>query len=172
MGSRRPRGLPLSMNTQNCCEKCEKRVRDRTPIGGGSSRYIMTGVHLECKRPSCPCHTQNNWEELYEKVTPLVEKMKAKYPTEINIEGLEPALSTDITEIVASLLASQRETLAVEIEVEKLDEVEKILTKILNKLTNEEKVFIIGEFMRNIKLRREGIQTALTDAAAHIRNSK
>ena len=30
-------------------EAGEKRVRDRTPIGAGSSRKIMTGVHIEKK---------------------------------------------------------------------------------------------------------------------------
>lgn len=49
-------------------------------------------------------------DEMYLKVEPLVEKMKAKYPPELNMEGLEPALSSDIAEIVLAILAShQRE---------------------------------------------------------------
>ncbi len=39
-----------------CCERCEKHVRDRGWIGSGSSRMSMTGVHVECKKPDCPCH--------------------------------------------------------------------------------------------------------------------
>lgn len=50
---------------KKCCEKCEKHVRDRSFIGAGSSRRSMTGVHCECKKPSCPCHS-----------VPAGEKMK------------------------------------------------------------------------------------------------
>jgi len=40
------------------CERCkielrQKRVRDRTPIGSGSSRFIMTGVHIKYFCPKC-----------------------------------------------------------------------------------------------------------------------
>lgn len=38
---------------------------------------------------------------MYIKVKPLVEKMKAKYP--FNMEGLEPALTNDIAEIVLEI---------------------------------------------------------------------
>ncbi len=46
---------------------------------------------------------------LWDKVAPLVEKMKAKYPPECNIEGLEPALTHDICEIVAEAKREDRE---------------------------------------------------------------
>lgn len=39
-------------------------------------------------------------EDTWNAISPLVEKMKAKYPPECNIEGLEPALTQDIIEIV------------------------------------------------------------------------
>ncbi len=38
--------------------------------------------------------------KLYKTVSPLVEIMKSHYQKEINIEGLEPALTADIIEIV------------------------------------------------------------------------
>jgi hypothetical protein len=41
-----------------------------------------------------------NFDEMYEKLEPKIEEIKSRYPKECNIEGLEPALSTDITEIV------------------------------------------------------------------------
>ena len=43
---------------------------------------------------------ENDIEETYKRIKPLVERMKAKYPKELNIEGLEPALTNDIAEIV------------------------------------------------------------------------
>ncbi len=60
---------------------------------------------------------EQRFEKVYDKVRPFVEKMKARYPAGCNIEGLEPALSTDITEIVLSLIESEislREAAAVE----------------------------------------------------------
>ena len=38
--------------------------------------------------------------KLYKTVSPLVEIMKSHYQKEINIEGLKPALTADIIEIV------------------------------------------------------------------------
>lgn len=52
--------------------------------------------------------------QMYERVKPLVEKMKAKYPQDL--EGLEPALTSDIAEIVLEVLAA--ETLKAREEVE------------------------------------------------------
>lgn len=45
---------------------------------------------------------EESWEinEMYLRIKPLVEKMRAKYPKELNMEGLEPALTNDIAEIV------------------------------------------------------------------------
>ena len=43
-------------------------------------------------------------EEMYRRIEPLVEKMKAKYPPELNMEGLEPALTNDIAEVVLEVL--------------------------------------------------------------------
>lgn len=37
-----------------------------------------------------------------------VDEMKARYPKEINIEGLEPALTADIARIVAEFVIGQR----------------------------------------------------------------
>ena len=42
-------------------------------------------------------------EQMYLVVKPLVEKMKAKYPTDLNIDGLEPALTSDIAEIALQI---------------------------------------------------------------------
>lgn len=36
-----------------------------------------------------------------------ISEIKARYPKEINIEGLEPALTADITEIVSAVLEKQ-----------------------------------------------------------------
>jgi len=47
--------------------------------------------------------------QAYNLVSPLVDEMRAKYPPEFNIEGLEPALTDDIAEIVRILLKSQVE---------------------------------------------------------------
>lgn len=49
----------------------------------------------------------DNIIDVYEKVKPLVEKMKAKYPEELNLEGLEPALINDIAEIVLEMLENR-----------------------------------------------------------------
>lgn len=38
-------------------------------------------------------------ERMFERVESLVDKMRAKYPPELNIEGFEPALTTNIAEI-------------------------------------------------------------------------
>ena len=53
----------------------------------------------------------NNIEQTYERIKPLVEKMKKKYPPEYNIERLEPALTHDIAEIVLHCEQSVREEL-------------------------------------------------------------
>lgn len=55
------------MSTKNeCCERCGKHVRDRSFIGSGSSRGSMTGVHVECKKPDCPCHQISDYDALVE----------------------------------------------------------------------------------------------------------
>lgn len=41
-----------------CCGAISKNVRDRTPIGEGSSRFIMTGVHEECSKCGEPFRAQ------------------------------------------------------------------------------------------------------------------
>ena len=38
-------------------------------------------------------------DKMYEHVEPLVAKMRAKYPSLLNIDGLEPALTADVAEI-------------------------------------------------------------------------
>ena len=38
-------------------------------------------------------------QEMYTRIIPLVEEIKKRYPKELNIEGLEPALTNDIAEI-------------------------------------------------------------------------
>jgi hypothetical protein len=47
-------------------------------------------------------------EEMYRRVKPLVEKMKAKYPAELNMEGLEPALTSDTAEIALEVCLADR----------------------------------------------------------------
>ena len=42
-------------------------------------------------------------EAIWRIVAPLVDKMRAKYPKELNIDGFEPALTQDICEIVLEL---------------------------------------------------------------------
>lgn len=54
-------------NKNTCCVKCEKHVRDRSFIGSGSSLKSMTGIHCECKNPSCPCHKENMPESFNER---------------------------------------------------------------------------------------------------------
>lgn len=47
-------------------------------------------------------------ERMYVRIKPLVAKMRAKYPKECNIDGLEPALTNDIAEIVLKVIATTR----------------------------------------------------------------
>lgn len=54
-------------------------------------------------------------EEMYRVVSPLVERMKAKYPPELNMDGLDPALTSDIADIVLEILSHKAE------EIRKLD---------------------------------------------------
>ena len=89
----------------------------------------------DCRRKMCNCdcgdwhqdkarekhqekatNTQEDWEKLYPIVALLVEKMREKYPPELNMEGLEPALTQDILEIVCTLLAKERAKILEEIE--------------------------------------------------------
>jgi hypothetical protein len=55
----------------------------------------------ELMNHSMPLITPTQESTTWEEVAPLVERMKAKYPPECNIEGLEPALTQDICEIVS-----------------------------------------------------------------------
>ena len=50
-------------------------------------------------------------EEMYKKVEPLWNKIKKRYPKECNVDGLEPAIISDIAEIALSLLTAEREAL-------------------------------------------------------------
>lgn len=63
----------------------------------------------------------NNIEKMYKTIKPLVEKMKAKYPSELNMDGLEPALTNDIAEIVLSRISTILSDIAGKIEGEKKD---------------------------------------------------
>lgn len=47
---------------------------------------------------------KETYKEIYNIVEPLIEKMKSKYPADTNIEGYEPALTSDIVEIVIQVL--------------------------------------------------------------------
>ena len=67
----------------------------------------------KCGKPFFPL--RKGIEEMYEFITPLVDKMKAKYPSNINIEGLEPALTNDIAEIILDVLSSQESKIREEI---------------------------------------------------------
>ena len=60
-------------------------------------------------------------EKMYEEIKPLVEKMKAKYPLEVNIEGFEPALTNDIAIIVLEVLTKRDKELVRDIKKMKLD---------------------------------------------------
>lgn len=48
---------------------------------------------------------QESWEEVYNLVKDKIKEIKARYPFELNIEGLEPALTSDIVEIVQFAIA-------------------------------------------------------------------
>lgn len=48
-------------------------------------------------------------ETWYRKVKPFVKKIKKRYPKELNIEGLEPALTSDIAEIAYHFYREGRE---------------------------------------------------------------
>lgn len=62
-----------------------------------------------CKKTVSLTWQEKDREEWYIKVKPFVEKMKEKYPFVCNIEGLEPALTSDISEIVFSFVQAARE---------------------------------------------------------------
>lgn len=56
--------------------------------------------------------TTTTMEEMYAAITPKMEEIKARYPRELNIEGLEPALTSDVAEICleqVKLALQQRE---------------------------------------------------------------
>ena len=44
-------------------------------------------------------------EKMYEHISSMTEKMRAKYPKELNMDGLEPALTSDISEICLKIQA-------------------------------------------------------------------
>lgn len=63
---------------------------------------------------------ENDLEKMYVRIEPLVEEMKAKYPKECNIEGLEPALRNDIAEIALIIESQTRNSVLEELPEEKI----------------------------------------------------
>ena len=59
-------------------------------------------------------------EEIHKEIAPLVDKMRAKYPQDL--EGLEPALTSDIAEIVYQDRTTLKDILLAALEVAKADE--------------------------------------------------
>lgn len=43
---------------------------------------------------------EKEWEKMYEWAVPRVDKMRAKYPKDFNMDGMEPALTSDIVDIL------------------------------------------------------------------------
>lgn len=43
----------------------------------------------------------NKKEDIYDLIQPKMAEIKARYPKELNIEGFEPALSSDVAEVIA-----------------------------------------------------------------------
>lgn len=55
-----------------------------------------------------PKITERDWEnkklgEMSERIAPMMAKLRAKYPKEMNIDGFEPALTSDVAEICFQL---------------------------------------------------------------------
>ena len=73
--------------------------------------------------------TLQSVEEIHKEIAPLVDKMRAKYPQDL--EGLEPALTSDIAEIVYQDRTTLRATLldALE-EANDVDEAKVIISEI------------------------------------------
>lgn len=51
-----------------------------------------------------PTFNEEQQEKMFKKIAPLVDNMRAKYPPELNIDGFEPTLTADITDIVLTVL--------------------------------------------------------------------
>ena len=101
-----------------CCGKSEGGMGKC----GRGTRKNCSGAHCKCMQADCPemhyvdcfehyIHVEtippaaeesgeSSEEEWYRKVEPFVEEMKSRYPKEMNMDGLDPALTADIAEIV------------------------------------------------------------------------
>jgi hypothetical protein len=92
-------GKPLEMDGHICHSPAE--VKEKCPFQIGTFGCSCGDCYKKIiKSAELNLASQSSLEEMYVKMKPLVEKMKAKYPKDCNIEGLEPALTNDITEIV------------------------------------------------------------------------
>lgn len=71
--------------------------------------YSTNRVWKEELKGNAGAYEVKDIEEMHTKIKPLVERMKAKYPIELNLEGLEPALTSDITEIVLEVCKEKQD---------------------------------------------------------------
>jgi len=68
-------------------------------------------------------------EEIHKEIAPLVDKMRAKYPQDL--EGLEPALTSDIAEIVYQDRTTLKDILLAALEeANDVDEAKVIISKL------------------------------------------
>ena len=71
---------------------------------GGSSRWLVmpSTVRAWIDTHFTPKSTkvQVSKEELYKIIQPKWEEIKKRYPNKLNVDGLEPALTADIAEII------------------------------------------------------------------------
>ena len=73
--------------------------------------------------------TLQSIEEIHKEIAPLVDKMRAKYPQDL--EGLEPALTSDIAEIVYQDRTTLKDILLAALEeANDVDEAKAIISKI------------------------------------------
>ena len=73
-------------------------------------RFISSVIH-ESYQQGVEDEKKRNIDEIgkmFETIRPDVDRMKSKYPKELNIEGLEPALTNDIAEIVQKHVEDMR----------------------------------------------------------------
>ena len=92
----------------------DRKVSKCCGVNGVVSNKQVIGekIKIDCSKCGKPFEPAElnlaSLEEMYVKMKPLVEKMKAKYPKDCNIEGLEPALTNDIAEIVLQAVAEYK----------------------------------------------------------------
>lgn len=83
------------------------KATHKAPEFDGTIKITNIDAVAEAVKRSSP-QGESEIEKMYEKIKPLVVEMKSRYPENMNIEGFEPALTSDIAEIVLKLLSAQQ----------------------------------------------------------------